>query len=226
MFSNDQIEEILGLHEKSYTLLKWVNNSLGQAFLKFDVMHQAMTASDAANEWMKRHYDNIPLATRPTKSKINAFANLFASYLTTSFDIIEKPGKQLKSDCGCFCSFCSYLSTADHLKVRKPSKNAHKDAKELKRVYLTTLSEELELPLIIREIDQLVDDKDISRAISLTTYFNELMRRTQFVSQGEGVLVLWREIAWEGTAPKKGFKLRVTDILDAENKIINKMKQF
>ena len=60
----------------------------------------------------------------------------------------------------------------------------------------------------------------------MTTYRNELIRRTRFASQGEGVLVLWRELAWEGTAPKKGFKLTTEDILNAEKTIIEQMKMI
>lgn len=221
VFTHDQLEEMIDLHTKSYALLKWVNHSLKQNTLKFDVMHQTMNASEAAAEWLRRHYAGIPLAIRPAEAKIEEFANFFSSYLTTSFDIIEKPGEQLRSYCGCFCPMCSYLSAADYLKVRRPSHKAYRRARALKRIYLASLGDALELPLIEDEIEQLLSNKELYLAISLTTYCNEQLRRTKFASQGEGVLVLWREIAWEGTAPKKGFRLEAEEILDAEKKIIS-----
>jgi hypothetical protein len=44
-----------------------------------------------------------------------------------------------------------------------------------------------------------------------------LERRSRFASQGEGALVLWREIAWkEGGGPKPKFRLKTDEILNAE----------
>ena len=226
MFSQVQLEDTIELHEKSYRLLTWVNGALKRNVMKFDVLHEAMSAAEAAKEWIGRHYETIPLHARPSKSKIPAFANLFASYLATSFELEKSPGTPLESYCGCYCPMCSYLSKADYLKVRKLSKNARKAAYELKSVYLTVLSEELELPMIRPEIDQLLNDKEIYPAIALAAYGYELIRRTEFASQGEGILALWREIAWDGNAPRKKFAMKAADVLDAERKIIEKMKTF
>ncbi|MCP4104541.1 MAG: hypothetical protein GY749_03235 [Desulfobacteraceae bacterium] len=225
MLKSDTIEHVIELHEKSYKFLKWVNNSLSHGVLKFDVVHNAMSTSDASREWIKRHFYNIPLDIRPDEDHIDEFAHLFASYLTTSFKPI-KPRYILKSYCGCYCTVCSYLVSVAYLIPRKLTKKARKYALELKHICLSSLAEELELALTDSEINQLLKNRELSEKISMLTYCNELVRRTQFVSQGEGVLVLWREIAWEKTAPKKGFRLKTNDILNAEKMIMGKMLEY
>ena len=62
-------------------------------------------------------------------------------------------------------------------------------------------------------------------AVSMATYVYELIRRSSFASQGSGILALWREIAWDKTAPRKGFVLKAKDVLQAETLICEKLKQ-
>jgi hypothetical protein len=171
MFTHDQIVEIIDLSEKSYALLKWVGSSLKRGFLKFDVVHEAVQISEATKDWLIRHNDQIPKNYRPNRSKVDAFANFFSTYLMTSFELIEKPTNILKTDGKCFCWCCSYLAAGDNLKLRKITKNARKDAQELKRIYLTKLCDEIEAPLISSEINQILEDKVLYPSISLATYF-------------------------------------------------------
>ncbi len=225
MLKSEIVKRVIELHGKSYQLLKWVNNSLIHGDLKFDVIHDTMGISDASLEWIRRYYDNIPPDARPPMEYIDEFACLFASYLTTSFELVSVH-KIRKSYCGCYCQVCSYLISAEYLMPRKLSKKARKNAFELKRIFLSSLADNLKLALLENEIDQLLRDKELREKIALLTYCNELIRRTQFASQGEGVLFLWREIAWQGTAPKKGFSLKTEDIMNAQNAIIVKMNEF
>ena len=121
---------------------------------------------------------------------------------------------------------CTYLASANHLKLRKPSKKAKDDSVKLKSIYLNTLAEKLELALINSEIESIINNPELANEVSLATYCNELFRRSEFTSQGEGVLILWREIAWEGTNLKKNFRLSTDKIIAAENEIIKRMKEI
>lgn len=225
MFERQELDRMIELHEKSYHLLTWINQSLKTNSLSFHHIHHAMSVSEAAEEWIRRHLNNIPLDTRPKEVDIPPFARLFASYLTTSFELREKPGKRLYTP-GCHCPMCGYLAAADHLRTKKITPKAKQEARHLKRVYLQTLATASELPLLEKELDMLLDNPHIVEELSLATYINELIRRSQFASQGEGILVLWREIAWEGTAPKKHFRLSTTAILNAEDTILQHMQAF
>jgi hypothetical protein len=235
MFDVDQLRRTIDLQEKSYKLLLWVNENLKKGTLDFGVAHEAMSGSQAAAEWIRRHWANLPVLVRPDDDQLPEFAPLFSSYLTTSFELRDEPGTRLESPCGCYCSFCSYLVSADHLKVRKLTKKAQKESVALKRLYLKTLCDELGLSLSASVTESAMDDPELSNLISLASYAHELIRRTKFASQGEGVLVLWREIAWERgpqkgkpghsfQRPKKGFHLSAEKIVDAEKQIIARIR--
>jgi len=223
MFDRDELELVIGLQEKSYGLLKWVGESLKAGTIDFSYVHEAMSASEATAEWVSRHLGNMPVEIRPGEEDVEKFSHLFASYLTTSFELIEKPGVQLASSCGCYCLMCSYLVRANHLKVKKISKRAKKDAPELKAVYLRSLATDQGVALSPDGVSTLIGDPDLAEDIALATYANELIRRSQFASQGEGILVLWREIAWKGTTPKKNFRLREDKVLKAEKNIVEQV---
>ncbi len=230
MLIPEDVDRIIRLHEKSYRFLKWINSSVSHNTLKFNVIHRAMNTSEASLEWIKRHFHEIPADICPPEESLNEFACLFASYLMTSFKLSKKPVMILRSShkCGrnCYCMMCSYLAAAGHLVPRKPSKKASKQAVDLKHICLSSLAEELELALLDSELEQLMKDRSLKEAVSLLTYYNEVIRRSRFVSQGEAVLVLWREIAWQGTVPKKGFRLKSEAVLSAEKSIIEKMYMF
>lgn len=224
MFDPNVLSRMVDLQEKSYLLLKWVNQSLRRGTLDFKYIHNAMDVAEASEEWIARHFDNIPLKARPKKHEIKEFARLFSSYLTTSFELIETPGKRLVSTCGCY--WCGYLVSANHLKTRKITQKTRESALQLKHLYLELLAEEAALALLPLELEGLLREPGLSANISLAAYANELIRRSKFASQGEGVLVLWREIAWEENKPKKDFYLLASDIIASEEVILDRMMKI
>jgi len=226
MFEYENLSRIIELQQKSYALLKWVNDGLKRNVLSFKYMHEAMDTSNAAKEWIGRHLNNIPLDIRPEKENLSEFSHLFASYLTTSFELIDKPRKHLASSCECYCTMCSYLVSSSHLKTKKITDKTRKSAYKLKKLYLNSLASENELALIDREITELLICKGISKSISLATYANELIRRSKYASQGEGILLLWREIAWNNGKPNIKYRLNVQSILDAQRDILGRMKEY
>jgi len=226
MFVLDELDRIIDLHQKSYALLKWVNKGLQRGVLRFNYIHGAMDAANAAKEWIGRHFENIPMDIRPPREYLDEFAHLFSSYLTTSFELVEKPGTSFASNCDCYCPMCCYLVSANHLKTKKISKKANKSATALKKIYLNSVASEVELALLDHEIMNLMKNPEMKEKISLATYANELIRRSQFASQGEGILVLWRDIAWQNGKLKKNYMLRADIILEAEKEIIQNMKNY
>ncbi|MEX0867644.1 MAG: hypothetical protein WD030_09815, partial [Pirellulales bacterium] len=218
MFDRKELAETLLLHEKSYELLKWVGRNLQNNTLDFSIAHEAASTSDAAKEWIARHWHNLPGDVRPEEQQLDAFAHLFSSYLTTSFTLVKKPRQQVQTYCGCWCSYCTYLGQANRLQVKTPSKGAKRAAEELKLVYLNTLATEVGLTCDVRQLDTLLGDSGLRKALALATYCRELVRRTRFGSQGEGVLALWRQIAWtEDGSPRPKYKLDADEIMAAEH---------
>jgi hypothetical protein len=165
----DRVGTAIELQERSYKLLKWVNSRLQGDTLGFNVAHQAMSAAEAAEEWMGRHWASLPLDTRPAEEQLPSFARLFASYLTTSFELREDPPPVLVSRCGCFCSWCSYLAAGTHLRTKKVTKKAKENAREMKRVYLQGLASDLALEPGAIALDALMDNPALSQQIALAT---------------------------------------------------------
>jgi hypothetical protein len=123
MFDPRKLEETLSLQQRCYRLLKWVNSSMARDVLRFDMMHDAMSAAEAAEEWIARHQANFPPDTRPADGQLHRFAMFFSSYLSTSFELLEAPVSGWNS-AGCWCVCCRYLSAARHLKTRKVNDKA------------------------------------------------------------------------------------------------------
>lgn len=215
MFDRQKLEEALDLQERSYRLLKWVNSSLAGDVLRFDVVHDAMSAAEATEEWIRRHLANFPPDARPAEDQMHRFAMYFSSYLSTSFELVESPEPNWSSRSGgrCWCHCCRYLSATRHLKTRKIKDKAKQDALTLKRVWLEDLA------LSPAEIDRLIGDRELAEDIALASWSNEMMRRMEFASQGIGVLALWREFAWKDRVPIKKFRLTAEKILEADARI-------
>ncbi len=67
MFVLNELERVVNLQQKSYALLKWINEGLQRGVLDFKYIHGAMDAGSAAKEWIGRHFENIPTDIRPNK---------------------------------------------------------------------------------------------------------------------------------------------------------------
>ncbi len=224
MFDPQELAETVDLHQKSYELLRWVGKNLRSGTLDFGVTHHAVSSFEAAREWILRHWHNLPASVRPAESQLDSFTHLFSSYLMTSFTLVEKPKRKLISYCGCYCSYCSYLGRADQLQVKTPSKGARRSAEGLKRVYLNALAEENGRTLTGPQLEGLLNDPELQQILALATYGHELIRRTKYASQGEGVLALWRQFAWNKKgSPKAKFKLDADDILQSERSVISQL---
>jgi hypothetical protein len=220
MFEAETLARIVRLQQQSYRLLQWVGDGLRGGTLDFTTLHSAMGVAEAAKEWLGRNLASFPPDVRPERDDLDAFANLFASYLQTSFVLVE-PAMQVKiAHKGCYCAFCTYLVAANVLRVRMPDKKAQQRARQMKELYLAALAAEVTGDSSYTKVEKLLSNSELAEDISFATYGNELLRRSQFASQGEGVLVLWREIAWDARGKvKKGFTLTAERILQAEKRL-------
>jgi hypothetical protein len=217
MFDPEELAHVVALQEKSYGLLRWVQKALRKETLRFDVAHEALSASAAAREWISRHLTSIPHNLRPAADELDVFAHLFASYLMTSFELRPSPRiRQIPLCRCCTCPLCSYL-VADYLVPRRLSKKAKGVARDLKRIYLTARAAELGVPEAPARVARALAAPELQEELALATYGAELLRRAEFSSQGEGVLALWREFAWEKAgSPRKDFRLSAPKIVEAE----------
>jgi hypothetical protein len=223
LFDPQQIHEIVDLHQRSYALLRWVRASLRKGLLSFSVIHGATDSASAANEWIRRHLKSIPEEARPREEQIPMFARLFASFLTTSFRL-NSNSRRMISGCGCYCSYCAYLQAGPNLDPRTPSKKDVQTAVDLKRIYIAMLASQLGIPNASGVVDRVLGLSDLATDISMATWGAELVRRTEFASQGEAVLALWRQFAWEGNSPRAKFQITAKKLIEAERNIVRSIR--
>ena len=214
MFVEQHLSRIIGLHEKSYALLRWIKSSLRTGQVSFGVVHHATDSAAAAQEWINRHLANIPEDARPEPADVPVFARLFASFLTTSFQLNPNSVKRV-SACGCYCQFCCYLQAGPNLDPRTPSKKHFQTAVELKRIYLTRLASEVTSQPAGAIVEVVLFRDDLREQIAMATWGAEVLRRSEFASQGEAVLALWREFAWNNDRPKRDFRITARAVCDA-----------
>lgn len=225
MLQLDQLSRVVDLHQKSYKLLMWVREQLDSNTLDFTATHEAMSAFEAARDWIRRNLGNFPESSRPSKDDLDEFSHLFSSFLVTSFELIESPQSRLYSPCGCFCPMCAYLTAGDRLKTRKIKKAARKQADSMKRAYLQFVVDELSLGDNPEVLELALENANLRLDLAKATYATELLRRSQCTSQGQGSLVLWREFAWKDSgSPIKNFNLSADDLIGAEQKIVQFLK--
>lgn len=223
MLNRQEISEAVDLHQRSYNLLIWLSTAISKGFIHFDRAHDYLDEAEAAAGWILGHFDNLPADCRPEqRDQLKPFAQFFATYLTTSFDLARVPGTRLESWCGCYCSICASLMIASHLKTKKVSRRDKQRAKNLKVAVVQNLANELGTYLEQDQAEKLIDSHTSATDVATVAYGHQLTERVRGSSKGPAVLALWREIAWEKTgAPKKEFKLDAEDILRAEQSLVN-----
>ncbi len=219
MFDSERIHDVLDMHQRSFALLRWVRASLKKGLLSFSVVHGTTDSASAASEWIRRHLKNIPDDARPREEQIPMFARLFVSFLTTSFRL-NPNARRLTSDCGCYCTYCAFLQAGPNLDPRTPSKKDVRTAVELKRIYIGKLAWEHGVTNAGSVVDQLLVSSELATDIAIATWGAELLRRSEFASQGEAVLALWRQFAWQGNSPRANFQISAEKIIAAERNIV------
>ncbi len=218
MLNRTEIERVVDLQQRSYSLLRWMTDAVLEGFIRFDTAHNYGTFPEAAKEWILRHFNDIPARSRPDLKDIEAFSALFSTYLQNAFYLVKKPGKQLYSpQAHCFCPMCSWLIDAPNLKTKQPSSA---DKRRARRMKIATIKEALDknrATLTDEQIEEIVNNRDLNESLSLLTYAHDLLTRAKGKAVGPAALVLWRGFAWtQQGSPKKGFELSVASILESE----------
>ena len=228
MFDCKELREAVNIQQRTYRLLQWISMAMHKGFVTFQTGHEYASASDVAAEWIGEHFYNLPANARPEcydKNKIQAYANVFSTYLLTSFDIIEKPGWRLVSGCGCYCPMCAHLVAASHLRRKKLKPEDKYRARKLKAQYLESLALDCDTSISTDRISQLLEDGNLKEKIALATYGAQLLLRVKGHVEGPALLALWREFAYnEHGSPKQNFQLNEKDIVDSESHLVDILK--
>ena len=216
MLHPGEIEAALDLQQRSYRLLQWVARNLDDGELSFTTAHDGIADEVAALQWIEANWRRLPASAVPKQSAFVPFANLLASYLTTSFDLVEEPGTRWEQP-WCSCPLCTRLVAASHLRPKKVLPADKRRARALKFDHVTALAAERGKAVDDATVDALIDGEELGRCIAMATWAEHLLRRSRGDNDGPAVLALWREFAWkpEGS-PDPEFEPDARVLFDAE----------
>jgi hypothetical protein len=222
-----ELSAALDLQRRSYGLLRWVEGAITRGFVSFDAAHAYMSEAQAAAAWIRAHYDNIPPAVRPDAphgESLMRFANVFASYLLSSFDIVAEPGNHFVSRCGCYCPCCAHLVAASHLRPKKLDRADKHRARVAMRTQLVRIARQTNIHGSVETVESILDQPELREKAALVSWAAELLRRTRGEPTDTTVLALWRQFAWtpEGS-PRKDFEPRVDEILAAQRALVDEL---
>lgn len=216
VFTREDVDELLDLQRRSYALFRWVNDKVQTGTLRVDAMHGSLNGASASAEWLRRNAATLPTAARPPEGQLEQLGHIFASYLTTSFEL--RSVKRVSD--GCPCAFCTYLVAGPNLGARAPSNEDRRIAKELELDLREELAAEETLALFREELLPLLrEERALGRPLAMVTWVRELSRRAEFRGQGSPVLALWREFAWKNARPDRGFELTTDAVLEAQENV-------
>jgi hypothetical protein len=226
MLPEDQLSLAIEIQNRAFALLKWAGDSMTRGAIPFrDAIH-AGTPAETSRQWILSHHSNLPSEARPAEEHLEALASFFATYLTTSFDFVEKPGQRLSAGRrgGWCCSMCAILANLPHLQVKYLDKSDKERAAKLRSRRLVLLAAEHEMILMKPDADRIAADPETRRDASFSAYGASLIERMRGITDGPAVLALWRDFAWkpEGS-PNPKFRLKLSTIIDAEIRLLNAM---
>jgi hypothetical protein len=224
-----RLEEALDLQQRSYTLLKWLAQAIPRGFVAFDTAHAYADSAESAYAWIGEHFDNLPVRARPPArdgEAMRRFANCFASYLETSFELERKPGRRLTSDCGCYCPYCVVAVSAPHLRTKRLGRPDKSRAQQLERAAVKDIAVACDLALGDDALEAFLTERSAREDAALVAYAGQLMRRCDGAYVGPWVLALWRTFAWlPSGSPKRDFELSRDAVLAAEAAIVERLSR-
>lgn len=216
MFDEHKLSAALDLHQRTYQLLLWVDREVRVGKLSFERAHASLNAASAALDWIESNYLRLPKKFRPrsiARTDLLPFANLFASYLATSFDAVEAPGTRPASDCGCTCDFCARMVSLPLLKPKRLTRSDKQEAHNSIRRYVEDLTAEVrfepsQLDLVLATVEA---------QAALCVWAQLLGDRIAGQELDVSALALWRMFAWTPTgAPRRDFSVSPSDVVGAE----------
>jgi hypothetical protein len=227
MLIRDEIETAVRLQACGYQLLKWLEKALREGFIAPEAAGTYATSEEAAYAWLDTHYLNLPKNARPERSDLQAFSNLFSTYLDCTFDLDAIPGKRLYSPDGhCFCPFCTWMVQKPHLQPKKVGASDKKAAERMKRTFLRRLADARGISVTDEKLDDMLQDPDLREPIGLCTYAADLLQRLKGRATGAASLALWRSFAWTRQgSPKKNFVLSDDEIMIAQDVLVERLSR-
>ena len=165
-FNYKRLAKAIAIRDRSYKLLMWISDAIDKGHIQPSRAAHQSGGPNAATEWLRTNYFNIPEELRPPENDIKEFAAFFSTYLTSSFDVTEKPGTKGEGPTPtfCRCELCMRIVNAPHLRAKKLYSRDKRRAVSLMRQCLNELATKNGLDLAIDQAEH--PDKSRNETIS------------------------------------------------------------
>lgn len=217
-----ELKTAVELHQRAHGLLQWLEHPVRKGMIRLETVNDSISTAEAARQWVEGNYFDLPTKLRPRyleDPELEYFSNLLASYLTVSFNLVEKPKSRLASDRD--CEFYSCMISLSHIQPKKLRRGDKEQAQKRIREYLDRLAANQEITVKEAFIVEVLNDAELFKKAALATYGEQLIERMHGDFTNPSALALWRIFAWESTgSPKHDFKLDAADILQSERDLV------
>jgi hypothetical protein len=177
----EELEKALDLQKRAYALLLWIGKHAQQL-----LDQQALSSSTLCIDCLKRHGDEFPTELRPGSSELDGFAKMLTSFFDTSFHLEGGDGSDARLVRG--------RKFKDGRNRKYAQGRAEQAAAELSRIAVASLAQDEAIAIEDEAVSAILKDDAVASMVSLWAYGCELVRRSQFSSQGPAVHRLWLEL--------------------------------
>ncbi len=209
--TREELNRVLDLQNKAYSLLLWIDEQARhQPDLLSEKNIEAWRLVDPCEDWVRRMIGIFPRDLRPEENDFSAFAHLMSSFFNTSFRVEEKNASDWHSRYDPYTverrrRLLPGVSITRKTKAQK--EKTLESARNLQLIALEELAIENDFDLSREQLETLARQSEIQDALNLYSYAHELVRRSEFASQGAAVHALWN------TMDKKTRQKLNTDII-------------
>ena len=114
-----RLAKAIETRDRSYQLLMWIGDRVDQGKIQPSRAAHRCSGPHSVSELIRDYYLEIPISMLPPFEEIEEFSAFFSTFLTSSFDVIEKPGTRGEGPLVCTCDICLRLRNAPHLQAKK-----------------------------------------------------------------------------------------------------------
>ncbi len=203
----------------------WIGDRVDQGKIQPSRAAHRCSGPHSVSELIRDYYLEIPISMLPPFEEIEEFSAFFSTFLTSSFDVIEKPGTRGDGPLVCTCDICLRLRNAPHLQAKKLYAREKREANLLMLECMELLVRKNGIDCDEQRLKQIVNDSETRRDAAYLAYGHWLIKRLSGESAGPAILALWRLIAWDprgGMRPN--FTLEIDDFKAAEIKLVETLR--
>lgn len=169
-------------------------------------------------DWLRKNGSLLELTKPFSIEDQRAFANLFVSYLESSFDFLGQE-RHWQSSGGCSCLLCASIGDSSRLAPKKLGPADVERATRLLEAELQSVAGGVaKSPSLNKaQTEALTCDPGLREPLAIAAWMSAIFRRMRGDYVGPEALVLWRRFAWSSKgSPKRDFKMTEAAVASAQ----------